>query len=561
MNTHCFSRGFHLLSLALAIAATLGIGRTDNGQAGSSRQPKEVPGRVRFERIVIEPQVSPNGHKPKAIADLDGDGDADIVIWTNGQGLSWYEAPAWTKHPIHVTTAEGDEDAQAADIDNDGDLDIVISGVQWFENPLRQGKRPDQGPWKAHKVADLYSHDVIVGDIDHDGKIDIAASTAILLQRGPDDWQSLAQPQIERGGDGTALSDLDGDGDLDLLVPTPVKPYQLVWFENPLPHGKPVTDIWKKHVIAPGYDRMSIAAIDLNHDGRGDVIMAPMYQNGGLRWYEAAKDPKNSAWTEHSIDGSINNVHQGSIQVGDFDGDGNPDLALAEQEQSETDRLAVFYNLARDGLSWGRQILATTGGHNIKVGDVDSDGDPDILNANHGFFGASNPVELWRNRRNPIESGLRVGEVANMFSVQAVTGPYAGQTLCYRCKLGNEPVVCVFARRITAPLATLLKKLEARTTPANEHLKVLVVILTDDSKQTATKLKSLAAQCALEHVPLTLVNNPYGPEDYKIAERADVTILMWKGPRVRFNRAFCRGEMTEAEVTKVLLDLPKVLKD
>ena len=94
-------------------------------------------------------------------------------------------------------------------------------------------------------------------------------------------------------------------------------------------------------------------------------------------------------------------MHQGSIQVADFDGDGNPDLALAEQEQSETDRVAVFYNLERDGSSWGRQILAATGGHNIKVGDIDNDGDSDILNANHGFFGAANPVELWRNRRDP----------------------------------------------------------------------------------------------------------------------------------------------------------------
>ena len=258
-----------------------------------------------------------------------------------------------------------------------------------------------QGPWKAHDVVGLYSHDVIVGDIDKDGKVDVACSTAILLQRDKDTWVQVAQPQVQRGGDGTALGDLDGDGDLDLLTPTPDKPYQLAWFENPLPNGKPVTDIWTKHAIGPGYDRMSIAVADLDHDGRLDVIMSPMYQNGGLRWYKAPKDPKTSAWTEHPIDGSINHVHQGSIQVADFDGDGNPDLALAEQEQSETDRVAVFYNLKRDGSSWGRQILATTGGHNIKVGDVDNDGDPDILNANHGFNEARNPVELWRNRRDP----------------------------------------------------------------------------------------------------------------------------------------------------------------
>jgi hypothetical protein len=391
----------HLVVLGVVFVLTVATRWTDAGDGPSARGPSEAPGRVPFDRMVIDPEVSNNGHKPKAIGDLDGDGKPDLVAWTNGQGLNWYEAPTWAKHPIHVTTEACDEDAQAVDLDGDGDIDLVVSGIHWFENPLRQGKSPAAGPWKAHKIAEIYSHDLIVGDIDGDGMIDIAASSAILLQRGPDNWVQVAHSQVQRGEDGTALGDVDGDGDLDLLAPTPGKPYTLAWFENPLPRGKPGQDIWPRHVIGPGYDRMAIAVADLNRDGRRDVIMAPMYQNGGLRWYKAPSDPKSSAWAEHTIDGSFNNIHQGSIQVADIDGDGSPDLAVAEQEQSDTDRIAVFYNLERDGSSWGRQVLATTGGHNIKVGDVDNDGDFDILNANHGFLGAANPVELWRNRRDP----------------------------------------------------------------------------------------------------------------------------------------------------------------
>jgi hypothetical protein len=160
-----------------------------------------------------------------------------------------------------------------------------------------------------------------------------------------------------------------------------------------------------------------------------------------------------------------------------------------------------------------------------------------------------------------LKSGLRVGEIANMFSVRAITGPYRGQTLCYRCKLGNSPVVCVFARRITPPLTSLLKQLDVRIAHGNDGLKALVVFLTDDPKETAKKLEALAEHCALEDVTLTLVNNPYGPQDYKIADDAEVTILMWKGPTVRVNRAYTRGGMTEADVTDVVSDLPKVMKD
>jgi hypothetical protein len=160
-----------------------------------------------------------------------------------------------------------------------------------------------------------------------------------------------------------------------------------------------------------------------------------------------------------------------------------------------------------------------------------------------------------------LESGLRVGAIANMFSVRAITGPYRGKTLCYRCELGNSPVVCVFARRTSAPLTSLFQQLDDRIAHGNDGLKALVVFLADDPKETATKLEALAAECSLEHVPLTLANNRHGPQDYKIAEDAEVTILMWRGPTVRVNRAYARGGMTQADVKDVFSDLPKVMKD
>jgi hypothetical protein len=60
--------------------------------------------------------------------------------------------------------------------------------------------------------------------------------------------------------------------------------------------------------------------------------------------------------------------------------------------------VAVFYNNGSGGFS--EQVLEWTGGQNNVAMDVDGDGDRDILNVNHGFYGAPHPIELFINNLN-----------------------------------------------------------------------------------------------------------------------------------------------------------------
>jgi hypothetical protein len=357
-----------------------------------------------FSHIIVDPLVVPNGHKPKVIGDFAANGQPGLGAETAGQGFKLYQPPEWTPHLITTYgNGAGDEDAQVADVNNDGALDIVVGGqngnTYWLENPLRQGRDPYNSTWSVHQIGSgRPSHDVVVGDINGDGKIDVATESGVYLQGvTPGSWSFVGAPNINRDLEGTALIKLSNDSFLDLIAPYQ-NATQLAWFENPLHRGAdPLTNVWTPHVIdaTPGFSGyMTIAVADLNQDGRLDVAMCPMYINGTLVWYEGPP-AGTSSWVKHVI-GPVSYVHQGSLQVLDFDGNGNLDIAFAEQEQSASKRIGIFFNQG-SGSSWALQVLATSGGHNPKAGIISNDKYPSIWTANHGYYGAPDPLELWRN--------------------------------------------------------------------------------------------------------------------------------------------------------------------
>src|SRR5262249_13010221 len=215
------------------------------------------------------------------------------------------------------------------------------------------------------------------------------------------------------GFEGTSIGNLLGDGYLDLIAPDP-SGTRFAWFENPAHQGgNPLRDNWTIHIIdpLPGFATyMTSAVADLNHDGCLDIAMTPMYTDGNLVWYEGPPDPRNGTWVKHLI-GPMSYVHQGSLQIADFDGDGNPDIAFAEQEQSASKRIGIYYNNGAAS-SWTLQVLAATGGHNMKAGRIGNDRLPSLLSANHGDFGAATPLELGGNTGHQPGAG-RVSEEFN----------------------------------------------------------------------------------------------------------------------------------------------------
>ncbi len=159
-----------------------------------------------------------------------------------------------------------------------------------------------------------------------------------------------------------------------------------------------------------------------------------------------------------------------------------------------------------------------------------------------------------------VKSGLGVGESVPAFNVKDITGPSAGKSLCYRCQYGSKPVACVFTREITDEVVALIQEID-KTVGDNKSKNMcsFVVLITEDADAGAKQLEKLAKEKGIKNVPLTVFDGASGPNGYKIAKDAAVTVLYWNKSRVQANHAFAAGKMTKDDVKKVAADSSKIL--
>ena len=120
-------------------------------------------------------------------------------------------------------------------------------------------------------------------------------------------------------------------------------------------------------------------------------------------------------------------------------------------------------------------------------------------------------------------------------------------------------MVCVFARKTSEPLTSLVKQIDKKI-GENGALKSFVVLVPKNGDEPADSLKKFAKDAGIKHVPLTVGESPDGPPDYEIAKNADITVLMWRDGTVKVNHAF-KGELTDENVRTIVNDIRKVLSD
>jgi len=226
-------------------------------------------------------------------ADIDGDGRLEVVAMSDRAGLFWYKIPPdptgkWQAHKIGPGVHGGIDPKGVADIDGDGDLDVVRSNV-WFEN--LDGKA---GQWAQHDNIDFgqpkapfpFMTKCWVVDLDTDGDNDIVQAEGDcrsgrlawhenLDGKGRSFRRHLLAEKTGQDFHSLAVADFDNDGDPDIFSGggpmTSNLPHQWFIWENL--DGK--AGRWARHLILSGKRCHEAKTADVDRDGDIDICSKP----------------------------------------------------------------------------------------------------------------------------------------------------------------------------------------------------------------------------------------------------------------------------------------------
>jgi len=340
-------------------------------------------------------------------ADLDRDGDLDVIAASRGDGkVVWHKNLGGQPARFAVqtlTVAPGVYVAIPADLNRDGWPDILIAAVTnldpsaagvdsqqavtgagkilWLENRLKIG----QG-FQLRSVAEGLNYPVAVlaVDLDRDGDLDILSATR---DDGRITWyenRSNGAVFVARlvadgliGSVAVAAGDIDGDGSLDVIAAIEDN-NQIFWFRN---NGATVPGFAPRLVRdgpppPTGLDyAKAVVGADVDGDGDLDIGFASEQQNQ-VGWYE--NQSRGATWVEHLV--ATDALHAKNIFAADMDLDGDIDLLAAA---SESGVVAFYENKEGTPPTFKTHVInnAALGARSVYAADIDGNGTMDILSA------------------------------------------------------------------------------------------------------------------------------------------------------------------------------------
>jgi hypothetical protein len=353
-------------------------------------------------------QDQTTGTTPKSVSigDIDGDGKPDLAVANSGSNTVSILRNTSTSGTVSFatkvdfTTGSSPVSVSIGDIDGDGKPDLaVVNGVDNSVSVLRNTSTSGTVSFasKADFTTGTGPTSVVIGDIDGDGKPDLAVTNggsnnvSILRNTSSSGAISFATKVdffAASNPTSVAIGDIDGNGKADLAV-TQGDGGDVAVLRNTSTSG--TISFATRIVLGGGPGNYSVAIGDIDGDGKPDLAIANLlFAGGGVSLFRNTSTSGTISFAGR-VD-FVSGKFPKSITMGDIDGDGKPDLAVAN---STTNTVSVFRNTSSSGtVSLAGKVDFTTGTApwSAVIGDIDGDEKPDLTVANS----SGNNVSLFR---------------------------------------------------------------------------------------------------------------------------------------------------------------------
>lgn len=313
--------------------------------------------------------------------DVNGDGRTDVVSvdFTDG-AVYWYENPGgqtlmqgylWPKHLLADTGHANNEASYLVDLTGDGK-------PEWFSNQ-----------WNKKNPTVIWTFSSEQREVE----VSKGPKKTKVRRRMP----SLVGHTIGTvNGHGIGFGDINNDGRDDIA-------FGLGWYERPA--GDPLTQKWTYHGDWDLHGSCPMLVYDVDGDGKNDMVWSDSHAYGIYLWRGKGPDPQGKLqFDEQLIDKSFSQPH--CLHLADLDGDGADELVTGKRIRAHNGndpgsaeppimRYYVWDSQKKSFAGYTINEGKVGAGMQIRTADLDADGDIDIVVA-----GKEGTQILFNRRKN-----------------------------------------------------------------------------------------------------------------------------------------------------------------